>query len=73
MGKSLSRLIAIESREAVRMPALPVVMKARRAATANITIPEFPIKVLAPSEIGVRELESSVASSSPTVIEITAT
>ncbi|MBA7692606.1 hypothetical protein ES703_101173 [subsurface metagenome] len=50
--------MARESREAVKIPALAVEMKAKKAARANTTIPAVPIKVLAPSERGVRELES---------------
>jgi hypothetical protein len=47
--------MAMGKREADRMPALAVVMKAIRAATAMMVPPSGPIRELAPREMGMRE------------------
>ena len=67
-GRRLSELIAIGDREAERIPALAVVMKAIRAAPERIIRPGVPINDCAASEIGVRLLLRVASFRTPTVI-----
>jgi hypothetical protein len=55
--------------DADRMPALPVVVKAMRAAMVMMTSPTGPEKALAARESGVREPLITLAGSVPTVVK----
>jgi len=75
MKDNLARLVPAicrELREAERMPALAVEIKANIAAVESSIIPKLPANTPAPIEIGATVLESISGSRSPTVTKITA-